>query len=47
MGMNLLNYREREVLFMTPRKFWIVMNAYHDFHSGKKEEKISSIDDLP
>jgi len=48
MGMHLLKYNEREVLYMTPRKLWIMLKAYQDFHSpDRKEKSHGSIDDLP
>lgn len=46
MGMHHLKYSEREVLFMTPRKFWIMLKAYDEYFSAGKK-KNGSIDDLP
>ena len=44
--MDKLKYTEREVLYMTPRKFGIMLDAYLDYH-GKGKPTGGSIDDLP
>lgn len=45
--MTKLNYSEREVLRMTPRKFFLLWEAYLDDNGYTKKDKIVSIDDLP
>ena len=44
--MDLLKYSEKEILYMTPRKFSIMMETYRDFH-GIHETGSSDIDNLP
>ena len=45
--MDLLKYTEKEVLYMTPRKFSIMMDTYRDFHNIKSNNGGGTIDDLP
>ena len=46
-GMTKLNYSEKEVLYMTPRKFFLMFDAYLEDNGLKKADKVPSIDDLP
>ena len=45
--MDLLKYSEREILYMTPRKFGLMMDTYREFHGIKDNNVGGSIDDLP
>lgn len=47
-GIDKLGYREREVLYMTPRKFGVMLNEYIDYHGhGGQRTVRNSIDALP
>lgn len=46
-GMTKLGYTEREVLHMTPRKYFLMIEAYLEDNGILKEPRVASIDDLP
>jgi len=44
--MDKLHYTEREILYMTPRKFEVMLSTYIDYHGGRSTTG-GTIDDLP